>query len=40
MDLRVARQAERLDDLVRFYRDGIGLTEIGSFRDHDGYVGR
>jgi catechol 2,3-dioxygenase-like lactoylglutathione lyase family enzyme len=39
MQLRVARHTERLDELVRFYRDGIGLTEIGSFRDHDGYDG-
>ena len=39
MQLRVARHTERLDELVRFYRDGIGLTEIGGFRDHDGYDG-
>lgn len=39
MQLRVARHTERLDELVRFYRDGIGLPEIGGFRDHDGYDG-
>jgi hypothetical protein len=39
MELRIARHTERLDELVRFYRDGIGLTEIGGFRDHDGYDG-
>ncbi len=39
MQLRVARHTERLDELVRFYRDGVGLTEIGGFRDHDGYDG-
>ena len=39
MQLRVARHTERLDEVVRFYRDGIGLTEIGAFRDHDGYDG-
>lgn len=39
MQLRVARHTERLDELVHFYRDGIGLTEIGAFRDHDGYDG-
>ena len=39
MQLRVARHTERLDDLVAFYRDGIGLEEIGGFRDHDGYDG-
>jgi ribosomal protein S18 acetylase RimI-like enzyme len=37
--LRIARHTERLDELVVFYRDGLGLTEIGGFRDHDGYDG-
>ena len=39
MHLRVARHTERLDEVVAFYRDGIGLREIGGFRDHDGYDG-
>lgn len=39
MQLRVARHTERLDELAEFYREGIGLIEIGSFRDHDGYDG-
>jgi hypothetical protein len=39
MQLRVARHTERLDEVVRFYRDGIGLTEVGGFRDHAGYDG-
>ena len=39
MQLRVARHTERLDALVRFYRDGLGLTEVGGFEDHDGYEG-
>jgi len=39
MQLRVARHTQRLHEVVRFYRDGIGLTEIGSFRGHDGYDG-
>ena len=37
--LRVARHTERLDEVVAFYRDGLGLEEIGGFRDHDGYDG-
>ena len=36
MQLRVARHTERLQEVVRFYRDGIGLTQIGGFRGHDG----
>lgn len=39
MKLRVARHTERLDEVVAFYRDGLGLTEIGGFRDHGGYDG-
>src|SRR4051794_26096363 len=39
MQLRVARHTERLGEVLAFYRDGIGLAEIGGFRDHDGYDG-
>ena len=39
MQLRIARHTDRLDAVVTFYRDGLGLAEIGSFRDHDGYDG-
>jgi catechol 2,3-dioxygenase-like lactoylglutathione lyase family enzyme len=39
VQLRVARHTERLDELVAFYRDGLGLHEIGGFRDHAGYDG-
>jgi catechol 2,3-dioxygenase-like lactoylglutathione lyase family enzyme len=39
MQLRVARHTERLEEMVAFYRDGIGLTAVGGFRDHDGYDG-
>jgi len=37
MQLRVARHTEHLDDLVGFCRDGLRLTEIGGFQDHDGF---
>jgi uncharacterized glyoxalase superfamily protein PhnB len=39
MHLRVARHTERLEEVVAFYRDGVGLEELGRFRDHDGYDG-
>src|SRR4051794_2686835 len=39
MQLRVARHTRQLDALVGFYRDGIGLGEVGGFRGHDGYDG-
>jgi catechol 2,3-dioxygenase-like lactoylglutathione lyase family enzyme len=39
MQLRIARHTERLAEIVAFYGDGIGLTEIGGFRRHAGYDG-
>lgn len=37
--LRIARPTDRLEEVVGFYRDGLGLEEIGSFVDHDGFDG-
>jgi catechol 2,3-dioxygenase-like lactoylglutathione lyase family enzyme len=37
--VRVARPTDNLDELTSFYRDGLGLVEIGRFEDHDGYTG-
>jgi hypothetical protein len=37
MDLRVARHTERLEEVVAFYRDGVGLPEVGRSDDHDDY---
>ncbi|QJX47127.1 VOC family protein [Hymenobacter taeanensis] len=37
--LRVARPTNDLGPLLRFYRDGLGLTELGSFANHDGFDG-
>ena len=39
MQLRIARHTEQLEELVRFYRDGVGLREVGRFRNHAGYDG-
>jgi GNAT superfamily N-acetyltransferase len=39
MQFRVARHTRRLDELVAFYRDGVGLPEIGRFQNHAGYNG-
>lgn len=36
---RVARPTDRLDEVVRFYSEGVGLTRLGSFEDHDGFDG-
>jgi len=37
--VRVARPTDRLDDVVRFYHEGLGLPIIDRFEDHDGYTG-
>ena len=39
LEVRLARHTNRLEDLVRFYRDGLGLPELGRFEGHDGYDG-
>ncbi|MBW3593194.1 MAG: VOC family protein [Actinobacteria bacterium] len=39
MRVRFARHTDQLADVVEFYRDRLGLPEIGSFEDHDGYDG-
>ena len=39
VQVRVARPTDRLAEVVRFYRDGLGLREIGSFTAHAGYSG-
>lgn len=37
--LRIARPADNLAAVVRFYRDGLGLEVLSEFRDHDGFDG-
>jgi hypothetical protein len=37
--VRVARPTDRLEEVVAFYRDGVGLQVIGSFEGHSGYSG-
>jgi catechol 2,3-dioxygenase-like lactoylglutathione lyase family enzyme len=37
--LRVARPTSRLAEAVAFYREGLGLSELASFEDHDGFDG-
>jgi predicted lactoylglutathione lyase len=39
VQVRFARQSARLDTVVSFYRDGLGLPELTRFADHDGYSG-
>ena len=39
VQVRVARPTDRLEEVVRFYRDALGLTQLGSFEGHAGYDG-
>lgn len=39
MKLRVARHTDDLERIVAFYRDRVGLPELGRFEGHDGYDG-
>jgi len=37
--LRVARPTDDIDALLPFYRDGVGLSVLYRFEDHDGFDG-
>lgn len=37
--LRVARPTDHLEEVIRFYRDGLGLRVLGSFDNHQGFDG-
>lgn len=37
--LRVARPTDQMNDVVSFYRDGLGFPELTRFTDHDGFDG-
>ena len=37
--LRVARPTDNLPEVVKFYRDGLGLQELSSFSGHNGFDG-
>jgi catechol 2,3-dioxygenase-like lactoylglutathione lyase family enzyme len=39
MRVRIARHTDRLEEVVDFYRDLIGLRQTGAFQGHDGYDG-
>ena len=37
--IRIARPTDKLNEVIDFYRQGLGLNIIGSFNDHEGYDG-
>jgi catechol 2,3-dioxygenase-like lactoylglutathione lyase family enzyme len=39
VQVRIARPTDRLEEVVSFYRDALGLPQLGSFEGHAGYDG-
>ncbi|MDQ3804863.1 MAG: VOC family protein [Acidobacteriota bacterium] len=39
VQVRIARPTDRLEEVVAFYRDALGLPQVGSFSGHAGYDG-
>lgn len=39
VQVRIARPTDRLEEVVRFYHEGLGLPVIASFQGHAGYDG-
>ncbi|OHV82865.1 VOC family protein [Rhizobium sp. LCM 4573] len=37
--VRIARPTDKLEDVIAFYRDGLGLPELARFKGHAGYDG-
>lgn len=37
--LRIARPTDQMNKIIEFYKDGLGLQALSSFKDHDGFSG-
>ena len=37
--IRVARPTDNLEEVTKFYRDGLGFAELSRFENHDGFDG-
>ena len=37
--MRVARPTDNLEEVTKFYREGLGFAELYRFEDHDGFDG-
>ena len=37
--LRIARPTDNMEEIIKFYRDGLGFEVIASFEDHEGFDG-
>ena len=39
VQFRIARPTDQLDEIKKFYGEGLGLKCVGGFENHDGYDG-
>ncbi|HDX9579203.1 TPA: VOC family protein [Bacillus pseudomycoides] len=39
VQFRIARPTDKLEEVIRFYEEGLGLKRIGEFHNHEGYDG-
>lgn len=39
VQVRFARPTDKFNEVIAFYRDGLGLPQLGAFEAHDGYNG-
>ena len=37
--IRIARPTDNINELLSFYRDGLGFKALGEFHDHEGFDG-
>ncbi|HXN21090.1 MAG TPA: VOC family protein [Candidatus Binatus sp.] len=37
--VRIARPTDKLEEVLRFYSEGLGLKLVGAFKEHEGYTG-
>lgn len=38
-EIRIARPTDKFEEIKKFYGEGLGLPQIGSFEEHEGYSG-
>lgn len=39
VQFRIARPTDKLEEVIKFYEEGLGLKRIGEFHNHEDYDG-
>ncbi|WP_227397027.1 VOC family protein [Jeotgalibacillus aurantiacus] len=39
VQIRMARPTDKMEDIIHFYENGLGLKKVAAFQGHDGYDG-